>query len=109
MLSSTFIKPFTKDKERIKAFKETGDLRYICQNILEKACFQRDMAYGKFKYLPRRTVADEVLRDKAFNVAKNSKYDKCLIGLASTASNFFEKKSSGGAVSSEIIPNQELA
>ena len=39
MLSSTFIKPFTKGKERIKAFKETGDLRYICQNILEKACF----------------------------------------------------------------------
>ena len=46
--------PFTKNKERIKKFKATGDLRYIHQNKLDKACVQHDMAYGDFKDLNRR-------------------------------------------------------
>ena len=41
--------PFTKNKQKIKKFKETGDSRYIYQNELDKACFQYDMAYGDFK------------------------------------------------------------
>ena len=49
--------------------------RYIFQNELEKACFLRDMAYGDFKDLTRRTALDKLLRDKAFNIAKNPKYD----------------------------------
>ena len=40
------------------------------QNILIKTCFQHDMAYGDFKDFPRRTAADRVLHDKAFNIAK---------------------------------------
>ena len=65
--------PFTKNKERIKEFKETGDSRYIYQNKLDKACFQLDMAYGGFRDLNRRTFSDKVLRDKSFNIAKRSK------------------------------------
>ena len=65
--------PFTKNKERIKKFKETEDSKYIYQSELDKACFQHDMAYGDFKDLNRRTIADKVLRDKAFNIAKNPK------------------------------------
>ena len=42
-------RPFTKKKERIQKFKETGDSRYIYINELDKACFQHDMAYGDFK------------------------------------------------------------
>ena len=38
--------PFTKNKERIQKFKETGDSRYIYQSELDKACFQHDMSYG---------------------------------------------------------------
>ena len=56
--------PFTREKERIQKFKETGDSRYIYQNQLDKACFQHDMVYGDFKDLPRRTVFDKVLRNK---------------------------------------------
>ena len=37
--------PFTKNKERIQKFKQTGDLRYIYRNQLDKACFQHDVAY----------------------------------------------------------------
>ena len=67
--------PFTKNKERIQKFKETGDSRYIYQNELDKACFQHDMAYGDFKDLTRRTVSDKIFRDEAFNIAKNPKHD----------------------------------
>ena len=41
--------PFTKNKERIKKFKDTGGSRYIYQNELDKTYFQHDMAYGGFK------------------------------------------------------------
>ena len=66
---------FTKRKERIQKFKKTGDTKYIYKNELDKPCFQHDMAYGDFKNLARRTAADKVLRDKAFNIAKDPKYD----------------------------------
>ena len=54
-------RPVTKNKERIQKFKGTGESRYICQNKIDKACFQHDMAYGNFKNLSRRTAFDKVL------------------------------------------------
>ena len=60
--------PFTKNKERIQKFKETGDSTYIYQNELDKTCFQHDMAYDDFRGLTRRTASDKILRDKAFNI-----------------------------------------
>ena len=83
--------PFTKNKEKIQKFKGTGDLRYIYKNELDKACFQHDMAYEDFKYLAKRTAADKVLRDKAFNIAKNPKYDGYQRGLASMVYKYFYK------------------
>ena len=65
--------PFPKNKERIQKFKKTGDSGYISQNELDKTCFQHDMAYGNFKDLTRRIASDKILRDKAFNIAKNPK------------------------------------
>ena len=38
--------PFTKNKERIQKFNETGDMNYIYQNELDKACFQHDVDYA---------------------------------------------------------------
>ena len=49
------------------------------------------MAYGDFKDLARRTASDKVLRDKAFNIAKNPKYDGYERGLASMVYKFFDK------------------
>ena len=69
--------------------KERGDSRYIYQNKLDNTCFQQDMLYGDFKDLNRRTIADKILRDKAFNIAKNPIYDRYQCGLASTVSKFF--------------------
>ena len=65
--------PFTKNKERIQKFKETGDTKYIYRNELDNACFHNDMVYRGFKDLARRTAANKFLRDKAFNIAKNPK------------------------------------
>ena len=53
--------PFTKNKEKIKKIKETGDLIYIYQNELDKDYFQHNMAYGNFKDLTRRTAVDTIL------------------------------------------------
>ena len=85
-------RPYTKNKEGMQKFKETGDSRYIYQNELDKACFQHDMAYGDFKYLTRRTASDKILRDKAFNIAKNPTYDWCQRVVASMVYNFFDKE-----------------
>ena len=61
--------------ERIQKFKGTEDSQCIFQNELDKACFQYDLAYEGFKDLPRRTIFHKILRDKAFHIAKNLKYD----------------------------------
>ena len=66
--------------EKLKEKKKHS--RYIYQKELVKASFQGDINYGDFKDLPRRTASDKVLYDKAFNIAKNQKYDGCLRGLA---------------------------
>ena len=101
--------PFTKNKERIQKFKQTGYSRYFFQNEQDKACFQHDMAYGDFKDSTRRAASDKILRDKAFNIAKNSKYDGYQHGLASMVYRFFYKKASGGTIKNENISNKELA
>ena len=80
--------PFTKNKERTKKFKDSGDSRYIYRNKLRKACFQYDMIYGDFKDLPKRKASDTVLLDKAFNTAKILKYDKYYRRLVSVSYTF---------------------
>ena len=67
------------------------------------------MIYGDFKDLARRTVSDKVLRDKAFNIAKNTKYDGYQRELASMVCNFFDKKSKGGGVNIEWKHKEQLA
>ena len=87
--------PFTRHKERIKEFKRTGYTRYIYRNELDKASFQHDSAYADHKDLINRTEADKNLRDKAYDIASNSKYDGYQRGLASMVYKFFDKKSTG--------------
>ena len=101
--------PCTKNKEQIQTFKETGDTSYIYKNELDKPCFQHDMAYGDFKDLKRRTFSDKVLRDKVFNITKNSKYDGYQRGLASMVYKFFDKKSKGSGVNIEATHDEQLA
>ena len=75
--------PFTNNKERIEKFMQTGNTDFIYKNDLDKACFQHDMAYDKYKDLTKRTQSDKVLRDKTFEIASNPKYDGYQRGLVS--------------------------
>ena len=109
--------PFTKNKERIQKFKQTGDSRYTYTNELDKACFQHDMAYGDFKDLIKRKAADKVLKNKAFSIAKDPKYDGYQRGLASMVYKFLDKKTKGSGVTTlanksaikSIHQNKQLA
>ena len=84
--------PFTKHKERIQKFKETGDTHYIYRNELDKACFQHDAAYADNKDLLNRTRADRILKNKAYVIASNPQYDGYQRGLASMVYKFFDSK-----------------
>ena len=94
--------PFTKNKERIEKFMQTGNINFIYKNKLDKACFQHDMAYGTTKGLVKRTQSDKVLKDKGFKIVSDPKYDGYQRGLASMVYKFFDKNSSG----SESLMNQ---
>ena len=83
--------PFTKNKQRIQKCMQTGDTNYLYRTDLDKACFQYDMAYGKFRDLERRAQSDKFLKDKAFKIASNPKYDRYQRGLASMVFVFFIK------------------
>ena len=64
------------------------------------------MTYGDFKDFPRKKAVDKVLRDKAFGITKNLKYDGYQRGIASMIYTFFDKKPFVSGVKSEIISNQ---
>ena len=98
--------PFTRNKERIEEFMQTGNTDFINRNKLDKACFQHDMAYGKSKDLAKRTQSDIFFRDKAFKIASDPKYDDYQRGLTSIVSKFFDIKSGGSGVDAE--PNYQL-
>ena len=83
----------------LKTKKESNSLKKL-EIELDKACFHHDMAYGDFKDLAKRTAADKILRDKAFNIAKDPKYDGYQRRLASTVYKFFDKKTAGSGIKS---------
>ena len=94
--------PFTKNKERIQKFKQTGDSRYIYiyKNELDKACYQHDMAYGDFKDLTKRTAAYKVLTDKAFKrISKR---------ITFYGYKFFDRRTAGSGIKS-MPQNEQLA
>ena len=84
--------PFTRHKERIKEFKRTGDTRLLYRNELDKACFKHDVAYAKYKDVENRLKSDQKLRNSAYDVASNPKYDGYQRGLASIVYKFFDSK-----------------
>ena len=101
--------PFTKHKQRIQKFMQTGDTDFIYRNELDKACFQHDAAYSDSKDLVKRTQSDKVLKEKAFAIANNPKYDGYQRGLASMVYTFFDKKSKGNGIKNDTKENQQLA
>ena len=83
--------PFTKNEEWIEKLMQMGNTYFLYRNELDKACIQHDMAYGKSKYLTKRTQSDKVLRDKTFKIASDPKYDGYQRGLAAMVYKFLIK------------------
>ena len=96
--------PFTKHRERIQKFRETGNLKHLCRNQLNKACFAHDTTYSDSKDLTKRTISDKILKDRAYEIARNRSHDGYQRALASMVNKFFDKKTGSG-----ISVNEQLA
>ena len=95
--------PFTRHKERIKKFEQTGNTRYLYRNELNKAYFQHDAAYSDHKDLLNRTKSVKILSDKAYKIASNPKYDGYQKGLTSMVCKSFNKKPTGSGANNENL------
>ena len=82
--------PFTKNRERIHKFRETGNVKHLYRNELDKAWFAHDAAYSDSK--AKRTISDKILKDRAYEIARNREYDSYQKALASLICKFFDKK-----------------
>ena len=67
--------PCTKNKERTQMFMQNRNTDFIYKNELDKACFQHGIASSKSKDLAKATQSDKVLRDNAFEIVSDPKYD----------------------------------
>ena len=84
--------PFTKHRERIQKFRETGNLKHLYRNELDKACFAHDAAYYNSKDLAKRTISDKILKDRAYGIARNWGYDGRQGALTSMVYEFLIRK-----------------
>ena len=98
---------FTKNKERIQKLMQAGNTDYIYKNDLGKACFQHDMAYGKYKDLVKRTQSGKGLRDKAFKIASNPNYDEYKKDQLQWFTFFLDKKTADSGVAT--LPNKSMS
>ena len=87
---------FTKHCEKIQKFRETGNLKHLYRNELDKACFTHDTAYPDSKDLAKRTMLDKTLRGRGYKIARNRNYDGYQWAIASMVFKFFDKKSGSG-------------
>ena len=88
--------PFIKHCERIQKFWETGNLKHLSRNELDKAGFANDVACFDSKDLANRIISDRFLKDRGYEVAGNRGYDGHERALSSMISKFFEKKTGSG-------------
>ena len=58
--------PFIKYCERIQKFRETGNLKHLCRNDLDKVCSAHELAYSDSKDLAKRTISEKILKDRAY-------------------------------------------
>ena len=66
---------FTKHCERIQKFRETGNLKHLYRNELDKACFAHDAAYSDSKDLAKKTISGRILKDRTNEITRNRGFD----------------------------------
>ena len=96
----------TKHCERIQRFRETGSLKHLYRNELDKACFAHDVAYSDNKDLAKRTVSDKILKDRAYKIARYPKYNGYQSALASMVYKLLDKKTGLTASADEELAGE---
>ena len=76
--------------KELKKTKETRNSKNIYRNELDKACFAHDATYSESKDLVKRTISDKILKDRAYEIARNPRYDEYQRVLASMVYKFFD-------------------
>ena len=94
----------TKHFERIQKFRETGNLKHLYRNESDKAFFAHDAAYPDSNDLAKRTISDNILKDRAYKIVRNRNYDGYQRELASMVYKVFDKKAGSG-----VSVNEQLA
>ena len=73
---------FTKNRERIQKCRQSGNLKHLYRNELDKACFANDTAYSDSKDVVEIIISDKILKDRAYKIATNYECDRCQRALA---------------------------
>ena len=97
---------FTKHCKRIQIFRETGNLKHLYRNKLDKSCFAHGAAYSESKNLAKRSISDRILKDGAYEITRNHGYDGYQRALASMGYTFFDKKTGSGASVNEKLAEE---
>ena len=95
---------FTENRERIKKFTENGNLKHLYRNELDKTYFAHDAPYSDGKDLEKRTISDKILKDRAYEIARNRKYHRYQRAIGSMFFKLFDKKTRSG-----MSVNEQLA
>ena len=89
--------PFTKNRERNKKFRDTGNLKHLYRNELDKVCFAHDATYSKSKDLAKRAISHKILKDRTYGIMRNRQYDGYQRALASMNYKVFSEESRFGS------------
>ena len=97
---------FTKYPERTQKFRETGNLKDLYRNELGKTCFAHDASYFGKKDLAKITFSDKILKDWAYEIARNCKYNGYQRPVANMFYNIFDKKTGSGVSANKQIAEE---
>ena len=101
--------PFPKHRERIQKFNETGNLKHLYRNKLDKACFTHD---ADSKDLVKSTISDKILKNRAYEIARNRWCDGYQRALTSMVCQVFDRKTGSGEIATSkvgVSVNEQLA
>ena len=93
--------------EKVESFYETGDLKHIYKNELDKACFAYDDAYANSKFAAKKTISDKILDYRAYEIALNPKDNGFQRTLIKMVHKVFEKKTGSRINVNEVLAQEQ--
>ena len=88
---------------KIKKSRETSNLKDFYRKYLDKACFAHDVADSESKYLVKRTISDNILKGRAYEIARNPWYEVYQRALWRMYKSFDKKTGSAISVNEHLV------